>query len=281
MTSVAVSIPVTLPDLPDVGDHAIAGKATVPAVELIDIVVGRLADSAWSELLTGPLVLTDVLFPKFLAVDEIGRCDFELTVEPLRPGSRVTLSSRIVLANGMRRNRSHLVACFGLPPAASAPPDELKAECYLPAARVYAELVRFGPRFRSLCGGLALGPSRASGKVHAAPDARPRASLIGSPYLFDGAMHLACVWGQRYAGYVAYPTGFAVRTILIPTEREHRTGIVVPRSVDARRFTCDLWLVDDEGRPCDITLGLGMAPLASGPLPPDWIVSPVKEPWRS
>jgi hypothetical protein len=281
MTAVAASIPVTLPDLPGVGDHAIAGKATVPAVELMDLVVGRLADSPWKDLLAAPLVLTDVAFPKFLAVDEIGQCDFALTVEPLAPGARVTLASRRALANGMRRTRSHLVACFGFPATETAPPGEVHAECYVPAARVYAELVRFGPRFRSLCGGLALGPEGASSKVHAAPDGRVHANLIGSPYLFDGAMHLACVWGQRYVGYVAYPTGFAARTIVVPTEREHRTCIVVPRSIDARRFTCDLWLVDDDHRLCDVTLGLVMAPLSSGPPPPDWIVSPVKEPWRS
>jgi hypothetical protein len=92
-------------------------------------------------------------------------------------------------------------------------------------------------------------------------------------------MHLACLWGQRYAGYVAYPTGFAARTIPFPTARGERRCIVVPRSVEPRRLSCDLWLTDGADRICDVIVGLAMAPLATGVSPPAWVALG-ESPWQ-
>ena len=97
----------------------------------------------------------------------------------------------------------------------------------------------------------------------------------GGQHLFDGAMHLACLWGQRYAGYVAYPTGFAARLIAAPLMHGQRRCMVVPRSVGSRHMSCDLWLTDEANRVCDAIVGLDMAPLATGALPPAWVVHPL------
>jgi len=36
----------------------------------------------------------------------------------------------------------------------------------------------------------------------------------------DAAVHAACCWGQRYAGIVAFPVGFAERIIYRKTKKE-------------------------------------------------------------
>jgi hypothetical protein len=90
--------------------------------------------------------------------------------------------------------------------------------------------------------------------------------------LLDSAMHLACVWGQRYAGMVAYPTGFSARTVFSPLPHGRRRCAAVARTVEPRRLIVDLWLSDDDGQVGDAIVGLVMAPLAAGSLPPAWIV---------
>jgi hypothetical protein len=86
-------------------------------------------------------------------------------------------------------------------------------------------------------------------------------------------MHLACVWGQRYAGLVAYPTGFASRTLYAPIAHGQRHCAAVARSIEPRRLTFDLWLFDEDHRLCDAIVGLVMVPLAADPPPPAWIVA--------
>jgi hypothetical protein len=274
MTENATLLPLRMPDMPEANDHRIALRATVPAVELLDVLAQRLEPSPWAAVLTTPLVLSDVRFEKFLLVDDIPRCDFVLAVEAPSTGDGlcVTLSSQLVSRNGMRRSRQHLAVRFGGTPSLGTPPADPMPDCTVLATRVYDELIRFGPRLRNLCGEIALGSSGARGIVRSPPDHARRASTIGGPYLFDSAMHLACVWGQRYAGYVAYPTGFASRTILSPLFQGTRACLMVPGLVEERRFTCDIWLLDEAGRACDVTVGLVMAPMASGLPPPAWIV---------
>ena len=45
MTPDTQTLAVRIPDMPRAGDHAIAGRATVPAVELLDVTICRLGHS--------------------------------------------------------------------------------------------------------------------------------------------------------------------------------------------------------------------------------------------
>jgi len=273
MTRAEQVLPFTLPDLPEAADHAIAGKAIVPAVELLDLVVHKV-EPAEAAL---PLVMRDAAFPRFLSAEEVRRCEFTLALEEADAdhGIRASLASRIPLASGMYRTRVHLaVTLGGAAPAAPEPPQSTACELEVAAERVYSDVVRFGPRFRNLRGSLRLGPDGAVGTVASPSPPHPHPSRAGCPFLLDSAMHLACLWGQRYAGYVAYPTGFSSRIITAPLACGQRRCHVVPRKVEARRLDCDLWLHDDAGRVCDVILGLAMAPLRTGAPPPSWIVHP-------
>lgn len=264
-------LPVTIASLPELGDHRIHGQAIVPAVYLLD----RMLHAAAEGGLVGeqPIALGPTTFPRFLPASEIARCTFDLGAESDGTSTRLVLVSKIALPNGMQRTREHAVVTLGDQSKPPAPP-EVATDFEVSAERLYRELIPFGPRFCNVHGNLRLGPAGAQATVRSPTPVFDNPSLAGCPYLFDSAMHLACLWGQRYAGLVAYPTGFASRTISRPIAHGERRAVVVPRSRDARGLSFDLWLLDEDGRPCDVTSALSMAPLAHGSPPPDWIVHP-------
>ena len=267
-----------LPDLPEWADHTIQGKATVPAVLLLDLLVRHTAEPADQDPKPSPLVMRDAVFPRFLPADEVERCAFEISSEE-RPGgtatvaTRATLTSRIALAGGISRTRTHAAVTFG-GQSATLPAPQVAGDFELSADRVYAELIPFGPRYRNLRGAIQLGHSGGTAWVGSPHPAFSEPSRAGCPYLFDSAMHLACLWGQRYAGVVAYPTGFSARVIASPLAHGQRRCVVAPRSVEPMKLTFDLWLADEDHRVCDAIVGLAMAPLVRGSKPPAWIVHP-------
>jgi hypothetical protein len=266
------TIDVSLPEIACLGDHAISGKAIVPAVELLDFLLHVLRQQGVD--VATPLTMRDVVFPRFLAADEIPRCTFAVTLTAAEGNAvRAVFESRIALPNGIERKRTHAEVTIGGEVASPPLPGETAADFEVSAEQVYRELVRFGPHFCNLRGTLRLARTGGWGTVEspAPPHANP--SAAGCPYLLDSAMHLACVWGQRYAGIVAYPTGFASRKAPSPIASGRRRCAVVPRTVEPRRLTFDLWLSDDEGQVCDAIAGLVMVPLATGAPPPAWIVA--------
>jgi len=274
VTPVPRTLPVALPDLLEWSDHAIQGKATVPAVLLLDLLVRQTTEQAGLDPTDSPLVMRDAIFPRFLPADEVERCTFELTLEDVEgAGTRATLTSRIALAGGIGRTRTHAAITLG-GSATALPAPQVVGDFELTAERAYTEVIPFGPRYRNLRGPIQLGRDGGSAWVRSPEPAFPQPSRAGCPYLFDSAMHLACLWGQRYAGVVAYPTGFSARVIASPLAHGQRRCVVVPRSIEPRALTFDLWLTDEDHRVCDAIIGLAMAPVARGQEPPAWIVHP-------
>jgi hypothetical protein len=268
----STTLPVTLPDLPDVADHAIAGRATVPAVWLLELLVETVAEhEGWPSSPPLPLAMSEVGFPRFLPAQDLPRCSFAIRMEPTEDGLRASLVSSIALSNGMKRAREHAQSTFGAAGQPPSPPPPSAYDYEVTSERIYRELITFGPRYCNVRGTVRLGREGCTGIVRSpAPPLAPP-PLAGCPYLVDAAMHLACVWGQRYAGYVAYPTGFAARVLTRPTPWGERRCTVVPRAVAPRRLIYDLWLCDEGGAVCDTILGLAMAPLANSAPPPSWI----------
>jgi hypothetical protein len=277
VTPVPRALPVTLAILPELADHTIQGKATVPAALLLDLLVRHVTQQN-ARLATFPLVMRDAVFPRFLPTDEVGRCTFEISLEEIpaedaTASTRATLTSHIALAGGIRRTRTHAAVTFGGSASPMPlPPAEIACDVEVSAQRVYAELIPFGPRYRNLHEEIRLGRDGGTACVRSPEPPGPEPSQAGCPYLFDSAMHLACLWGQRYAGAVAYPTGFSARAIVSPLAHGQRRCVVAPKTVDARGLAFDLWLTDENHRVCDTILGLAMAPLARGNQPPAWIV---------
>lgn len=98
-----------------------------------------------------------------------------------------------------------------------APPAKPLAE--LTAAYIYRHLVPFGPHYRTLQDTLYLTDREAWGRLRAPelPFTYPVQERLGSPFPLDGAMHAACVLGQRLVDFVPFPVGFAKRSITRPT----------------------------------------------------------------
>lgn len=284
MTPVPHTQPVTLPVLPEWVDHAIQGKATVPVALLLDLMVRVASEQNVVSEANAPLIIRDAFFPRFLPAHEVPHCTFEIAFEisfddaageSAKVDTRATLTSRIALAGGINRTRTHIALTLGgstspLP----APSPTTNDDIVLPADRIYAELIPFGPRYRNLRDSVRLSRAGGVGCVRSPLPVGSEPSRAGCPYLFDAAMHLACLWGQRYAGVVTYPTGFSTRAIALPLAHGERRCVVAPRSVEPRNLVFDLWLTDENDRVCDTIAGLTMVPLAGGARPPDWIVHP-------
>jgi hypothetical protein len=137
---------------------------------------------------------------------------------------------------------------------------------------LYADLVPFGSAYHNVVGEITLTPAGATATVSGGYF-QEAVGPLGSPFPFDAAMHLACAWGQRYRGVVAFPVGFDRREILHPTsacETYRCYAFPLPDEGAVLRF--DIWLFSSDDRPAEIILGLRMRDISGGRLkPPAWV----------
>jgi hypothetical protein len=277
--------PLTVPVPSWLRDHHFDGRAMLPAV----VALGLLAESTMS-VCPGLSAATtrEAAFARMLhlpegatewpAANEItryadGSCGAALVTEHRSPTS------------GIRRSLVHVTCRFtgemgepGECPPAGAPAEALAVS----AERVYADLVPFGPMLRNLRGEVHLWPEGALGFALARPlpdDAGPTAAA-GSLLPLDAAFHLACAWGQRYHGWVAFPVGFARRTIHRPTRSGEGYRLwVQPLGGGAEGLRFHLRIDDAAGNPCETARDLCMRPLGGGRFKaPAWLRSPAPSP---
>lgn len=138
--------------------------------------------------------------------------------------------------------------------------------------RLYADLVPFGPAYHNVVGEISLTGAGATATVSGG-DCREAVGPLGSPFPFDAAMHVACAWGQRYRGVVAFPIGFDRREILLPTSAgETYRCRVFPLRDEGAVFRFDVWLSGNDDRPAEVILGLRMRDISGGRLKPSaWV----------
>lgn len=96
---------------------------------------------------------------------------------------------------------------------------------------------------------------------------------LGSPFVLDAAMHAACVWGQRFAGMVAFPVGFDRRMIYKTTKKGGAyCARINPVNAGREVLTFDLWIFDQDGLIHESVSGLRMRDITGGRMrPPLWI----------
>ena len=191
-------------------------------------------------------------------------------------------------SSGITRKVEHVAVTFGRE-GTSPSPTEISEQkrrggpCGRPlpepfmvsAARLYAELVPFGPAFHNVTGEVQLWSSLASARI-LAPDLPGGDGPLGSPFPLDAALHVACSWAQRQLGAVLFPTGYAERRIVRPTKPGGRYWCdVVPHPGDtpvADRF--DITVTDEGGELHELCLGVRMADISKGKLtPPAWVLT--------
>jgi len=280
-----IHLPLAIPVEPYLKDHRFFGKIILPAVEILQ----QLAASLRSFNPAAPvLTMRSATFDRFLQIHEdaavVDACH-ELEIhENGRLSSRLTTKG-VIAGTRMKRTKVHAAVDFTASESVSAPfPMDLAAAlegiCLeLPARTLYGELVPFGPAYQNVREGLFLSEDGAIGQVDSA-DIPAASTLLGSPFPFDGALHAACAWGQRFRGIVAFPVGFEKRLIARPTIRGERYHFrILPLAAAGETLRFDIRIHDQGGELCEEIRGVMMKDVSGGRVrPPAWLVSDGSDP---
>ncbi|MCL4557400.1 MAG: polyketide synthase dehydratase domain-containing protein [Deltaproteobacteria bacterium] len=271
-------IAIQIQNRPYLADHRVGGRSVYPAAESLE----RLARAVAAQF-PGRRVLDsrDAEFLRFLPLSpEQASLDAIADIETEDSGDLATSLGTVVHAprGTISRIREHARVTFSdIHPPAPLSIDSVCAGdgvCYaLPAERLYQELVPFGPSFHNAGGTVFLFRDGAVATLKA-PRIGDTAPLLGSPFILDAAFHVACAWGQRYHGYVAFPVGYTGRKIIHPAVAgEVYFCRVVPGGADGKdtlRF--DIWIYDAGGELCEVAFGVKMKNIFQDRMGvPEWV----------
>jgi len=256
-------------------DHHLGGRTILPAVESM-----RLMATAHASIRPGSRP-NCVLRARFLRLPEIvaGEREVEFFVDMAQEQEKLQLT---LLRRVVRGRVKRLLSCVELffaeeqdstQPCMPLQPDT--AELCLAARQVYQELVPLGPAFQSLTGEVWLAGDAAGGQVHALPGLaqdEEHATWLGSLFPLDGAMHVACVHGQRLASFVPFPVALERRRIYQATRPGQSYQVQVQlRCQEQDVLIYDLWLAN-EGQVYEEVQGLVMRDVSGGRLQsPAWL----------
>jgi hypothetical protein len=258
-----------------VQDHAFEGRALYPAVESMQ----QLAAAAAGKNISGR-VMGQAVFAKFLEIAQ-GQDEIDAIFE-LAPADDQSLTARLMTrqkmpASGITRTREHARFCFFPDHKALVIPGAPAMQTGEPvfrvnAADVYRELVPFGPAYHNLSGDLHLESGGVTALIRA-PQLPEPGGPLGSVFVMDAAFHAACVWTQRYGGFVGFPVGFDFRVVMRPAVaggRYSARAVARPGAACGQDF--DVWIFAADGRVCEYVRGLHMRDVFAGRRkPPDWI----------
>lgn len=270
---------VTLAIGPHHQDHRFAGQAVLPAVDTLQVLAATVHSHLPAAVVTR---MRGARFERFLTIAADAAAVDAVVDLSQDPAGRVTaaLSTRVTAGtSGITRTKTHGQVSFDREDDPPIPPPAdvmgaLEGVCFtVDAAAVYRELVPFGQAYRNIDGPLLLSADGAVAPL-AAPDlAAAGERPLGSPFPLDAAFHAACVWGQRFAGVVAFPVAIARRCVFSPTSAGGRyLGRVFPVSMTGDHLLFDIWICNEDGSPCEAAIGVEMRDVSGGRwLPPAWI----------
>ncbi|MBP1696863.1 MAG: hypothetical protein H6Q41_2051 [Deltaproteobacteria bacterium] len=264
---------------PYLRDHHLEGKVILPAVEAL-IALAKVVKLHFPQIRINSLFKAS--FPRFLFIaPETERLAVWVDIENAGKDrvAAALLTSMESKTGGIRRALEHARVEFATDDSAPCPAapfrvmEKLGGRCIrVPAAAIYRDLVPFGTAYQNILGEVALSPEGAlahlSGGNYEADE-----NLLGSPFPLDVAMHAACVWGQRFSGMVAFPTGFEKRFIYQKTKKGGSyLGRVVPVNSDQKSLVFDAWIYGADGIIHEAISGIKMQDVTQGRLhPPQWI----------
>ncbi len=270
-------------------DHHVEGRAVLPAVKAMQVIGDAVKRYRPDADITN---MTRTRFDKFLLLHSgNARIDALVDIDTYDNGdigARLLTKNQIKNAS-MTRIKEHASVYYPRDRAGAAdrPHDapvglfsDLGGNCArISSERIYEELVPFGPCFHSIQGNILISEQ---GVIESAatPAACAGLRLPGeSPedfsFALDAAYHGACVWGQRYAGMVAFPVGFAKRTIWQPT-RAGKSYVcrILPVQTAPDLLVFDLWIADETGAVFESSRGVRMKDVSAGRMkPPLWITA--------
>ncbi len=270
--------PILITVSPYLRDHLFEGKAVLPAVTsmqlLADAVSGlpeeiddrRIAHAAFEKLL--------VLDPGEKSIDA-----YTETKKIQDGGLSIKLVTRRYFGgSGITRVIEHARVCF-FPrterPDSSCIPvfEKSRSGMTVSADSVYRELVPFGRTYQNISGSVTLNRVNAVANIFA-PELPDINGSLGSPFVLDAAFHVACVWGQRYSGFIGFPIGFDSRVVITPTKSGGTyTAHLLPVKQCRGENIFDVWIYQpDSDTVFEIVAGLRMRDVTGGrKKPPQWI----------
>lgn len=273
-----IRLPLTIKIHPFLYDHKFEGRAVLPAVLAIQILAENTRLSV-PEM--DKFEIYDASFPRFLylpfnAMEIQAFNEIVLWKDGSVSSSLLTIEAS--KSKSITRAREHVSLRLR---AKSDPLEEipvdiasaLNGNCFkVPSSRLYKEMVPFGISFQNTEGNIYLSRDGAVGYLRS-PDLAPDGAL-GSPFPLDAAFHVACAWGQRFAGIVAFPVGFNKLIIKKNTESGQKYFCrVIPADAKDSVFIFDIWIYDLEGTLYEAVLGLQMKDVSAGKMkPPGWIL---------
>jgi hypothetical protein len=268
---------VHLPIPPWFRDHRFNDRVLLPAVEAMRLLaataqaahpeldVRRMEQGRFAKFLALPPEASGIDVLVELETGAGGKVDARLlTRTQLKTMARMTNHCQLVFTAGSAQVCRELTMT---PPSPSDPAVKVSAE------QVYWELVPFGPAYRTLHGQLIITQEWARGTLQAPDLPIPSEDPVGSPFPLDGAMHAACVHGQRLVDFVPFPVGFDIRIIHQPTlPGEQYAAHVRLQSHAVDELVYDLQIRDLEEQLRETVVGLRMRDVSGGRIkPPAWI----------
>lgn len=278
-----IRLPLEIRIFPYLKDHRFEGRCVLPAVESLRLLAASV-QSQWPD--RDVRVMTDASFPRFLFIgegDDLLAAENDIQIDT--QGNLIASLLTLIHSPSGRgtRAKEHVRVCFPqshpdvepLPFSAASRLDGTGStgDTTLSCPRqLYQELVPLGPAFQNVSGDLQLTEQGATAHVRAAIH-HQQPGPLGSPFPVDAALHCACAWGQRFAGIVAFPVGFAKRFIFRPiVAGETCFARIIPVRAERELLIFDIWIYNFDGTPYEALLGVVMRDVSSGRLkPPAWI----------
>ena len=259
-------------------DHHFEGKAILPAVEAL-IIMAKAVKIIYPE--SNVSFLSAARFPRFLELAPDAKKQI-ITMKIKKDESNISaalLTAVKAKTSKVSRLIEHAfvefkkISDFRPAPVPFRDTEKLSGSCIsILSDTVYRELVVFGKAYQNITGDLSVSSSGALGYLSGG-EAQADEETLGSPFPFDALMHIACVWGQRFADMVAFPVGFERRIIYRRTKRGGGyLGRVAPKEASEKRLIFDGWIYDANDVLCEAITALEMRDVSDGRLrPPPWI----------
>lgn len=273
-----IRLPLEIRIFPYLKDHRFEGRSVLPAVESLRLLAASV-QSQWPD--RDVRTMTDASFPRFLFIgegDDFIAAENDIQIE--KQGNLIASLLTLIHSPSGRvtRAKEHVRVCFpqshpDVEPLSFSAASRLDGAGFeMTPFQLYQELVPLGPAFQNVSGDLHLTEQGATAHVRAAIH-HQQSGPLGSPFPMDAALHCACAWGQRFAGIVAFPVGFAKRFIFRPiVAGEICFARIIPVRAERELLIFDIWIYNFDGAPYEALLGVVMRDVSSGRLkPPAWI----------
>ena len=255
-------------------DHALAGQPVLPAVESLAL----LAEAARKfSSTTDSCQMRNGCFSRFLELPDRETIGVVIELERVEDGVEAALYSRKRVGS-FYRFLEHARVCFGdqghSAAAETRSSSSLEGSSFrVSGEQIYRELISFGCSYQNLIK-TELFPEGAVTHIKTPDIPLPiNPALPGSPFLLDAAFHGACIWGQRFAGFVPFPVAFKKRQIFLASRpaQQYRSRItIIERSENQLIF--DLDIVEPGGARVEQVQGLQMRDISNGRMkPPPWL----------